>query len=75
MYDILRKNQNTYFSSAEDVLKWYSKSFALFKNESTGLWILKIDGLFKASFAEEEKEDAVLFFGNQRCHRNKTSEF
>lgn len=70
MYNILRKNQNTYFSSAEDVLEWFTKSFELIKNESTGLWILKIGGQFKASFTEEQKEDAVLFYGNQQAQYN-----
>lgn len=67
MYQTMQKHQNTYFSSAEDVLS-FCKEIQVLQNKH-GLYYLTIEGSFKASFKEEEKNDAILFYGNQLIQR------
>ena len=67
MYQTMQKHQNTYFTSAEEVLS-FCKEIEI-KQNTAGLYYLTIDGSFKASFIEEEKNDAILFYGNQLIQR------
>lgn len=67
MYQTMQKHQNTYFSSAEEVLS-FCKEIQVLQN-SAGLYYLTIEGSFKASFKENEKKDAILFYGNQLIQR------
>lgn len=67
IYQTMRKHQNTFFSSVEDVLA-FCKEIEL-KQNNAGLYYLTIDGNFKASFEESEKNDAILFYGNQLIQR------
>lgn len=66
-YQRMQKHQNTFFTSAEDVLAFYKEIEV--KQNKRGLYYLTICGSFKASFPEEEKEDAILFYGNQLVQR------
>lgn len=68
MYKLLRSKQNTFFSSAADVLS-HCKQMKV-KRNNAGLYYLEINGSFKASFHEGEKEDVILFYGNQLVQRN-----
>lgn len=63
MYQTMQKHQNTYFSNADDVLS-FCKEIQIMQNKH-GLYYLTIEGSFKASFKESEKNDAILFYGNQ----------
>lgn len=67
MYQTMQKHQNTYFSSAEDVLS-FCKEIQVAQSPE-GLHYLTIEGSFKASFQESEKNDAILFYGNQLIQR------
>ena len=67
MYQTMQKHQNSYFSSAEDVLA-FCKEIEV-KQNNQGLYYLTIKGSFKASFKKEEKNDAILFYGNQLVQR------
>lgn len=67
MYKTMQKHQNLFFTSAEDVLA-FCKEIQVLQNEH-GLYYLTIEGSFKASFNENEKNDAILFYGNQLIQR------
>lgn len=67
MYQTMQKKQNTYFTSADEVLT-FCKEMQVLQN-NTGLYYLTIEGSFKASFKESEKDDAILFYGNQLIQR------
>lgn len=67
MYKTMQKHQNTYFTSAGDVL-CFCKEMRVVQNNA-GLYYLTIEGSFKASFKESEKDDAILFYGNQLIQR------
>lgn len=67
MYKTMQKHQNTYFTSAEEVLS-FCKEIQVLQNRH-GLYYLTIEGSFKASFKEDEKNDAILFYGNQLIQR------
>ena len=67
IYQTMQKHQNSFFTSAEDVLS-FCKEIEL-KQNNAGLYYLTIEGSFKASFKDSEKNDAILFYGNQLIQR------
>lgn len=68
MYQIFRKHQNGFFSFSADVLKFH-KQITVEKNLH-GLYVLKINDKFQASFPENQYEDAVIYFGNKITSNN-----
>lgn len=68
MYKTFRKFQHSFFYSSEDVLKHFSKRFELSTNQH-GLFVLKVDGKFVASFYPHQKEDAILYYGDLEVFR------
>jgi hypothetical protein len=65
MYKAMMKNQNSFFSSADDALSFFTGRMELSVN-MFGLPFLKMDGQFLASLKESEKEDAILFYANRQ---------
>lgn len=68
MYKLMRKSQNGFYSTAADVLK-HQPDFVVYSN-AKGLYVLEIEGKFKASFHPNEYEDAIIFYGNQKVQRD-----
>lgn len=67
-WKILNRNQNTFFSFADDALRFFSDRFKISEN-AHGLIVLKIDGMFVSSFKKEECEDAILYYANREVNR------
>lgn len=68
MYKAMMKNQTTFFSFPNHALEFFKGRFELTTNEH-GLYVLKLDGDFIASFKPEEKEDAILYYTNRQISR------
>ena len=68
MYKTMLKNQNTFFSFAEDAITFFKGRVHVSTNYH-GLYVLKLDGKFIASFKAEEKDDAILYYANRQVMR------
>lgn len=67
MYKTMLKHQNTFFSTAQDVLD-HHKHFTVEEN-AAGLNVLLINGSFTASCNVDDTEDMVLYYGNRETQR------
>lgn len=68
MYKTMLKNQTTFFSFSDDALGFFKGRFHVSTN-ANGLYVLKLDDKFVASFKPEEKEDAILYYANRQIMR------